>query len=95
MMKYEIPKLLTSNLVGTASELVPCAKEVKKWSRKGPGIRGQLINSNSGELLQDFLLEHNQSSTHVLNAVSPGWTASLPFGRHIAQLVFERLDSTS
>jgi L-2-hydroxyglutarate oxidase len=95
MMKYEIPKLLTSNLVGAASELVPCAKDVKKWSRKGPGIRGQLINSNSGELLQDFLIEHDQNSTHVLNAVSPGWTASLPFGRHIAQLVFERLDSVS
>ena len=93
MVKYEIPKLLTSNLVAAASELVPSARDVKKWSRKNPGIRGQLINSNSGELLQDFLIEHNQNSTHVLNAVSPGWTASLPFGRHVAQLVFERLDS--
>jgi L-2-hydroxyglutarate oxidase LhgO len=95
MVEYEIPKLLTSNLVGAASELVPSARDVKKWSRKSPGIRGQLINSKSGELLQDFLIEHDQNSTHVLNAVSPGWTASLPFGRHIAQLVFERLDSIS
>jgi L-2-hydroxyglutarate oxidase LhgO len=93
MVQYEIPKLLTSNLVGAASELVPGAKQVKQWSRKSPGIRGQLINSNSGELLQDFLIEHNQNSTHVLNAVSPGWTASIPFGRHIAQMVVERLDS--
>lgn len=95
MVKYEIPKLLTSNLVGAASALVPSARNIKDWSRKNPGIRGQLINSNSGELLQDFLFEHGQNSTHVLNAVSPGWTASLPFGRHIAQSVFERLDSTS
>lgn len=95
MMKYEIPKLLTYNLVGAASELVPSARDVKQWSRKNPGIRGQLINSNSGELLQDFLIEHGRNSTHVLNAVSPGWTASLPFGRHISQLVFERLDSNS
>ena len=95
MVKYEIPKLLTSNLVGAASELVPSARDIKKWSKKNPGIRGQLINSSNGELLQDFIIEHDQTSTHVLNAVSPGWTASLPFGRHIAQLVFERLDSTS
>ena len=95
MVKYEIPKLFTSNLVGAASELVPSAKDIKKWSRKHPGIRGQLINSNTGELLQDFFIKHDQNSTHVLNAVSPGWTASLPFGRHIAQLVFERFDSAS
>lgn len=95
MVKYEIPKLLTSNMVGAASELVPNARAVNNWSRKSPGIRGQLINSNNGELLQDFLIEHNQNSTHVLNAVSPGWTASLPFGRHIAQLVFERLNTSS
>ena len=95
MAQYEIPKLLTSNLVEAASELVPNAKVVKQWSRKSPGIRGQLINSNTGELLQDFLIEHIQNSTHVLNAVSPGWTASIPFGRHIAQMVVERLDSAS
>ena len=95
MAQYEIPKLLTSNLVAAASELVPSAKVVKQWSRKSPGIRGQLINSNTGELLQDFLIEHHQNSTHVLNAVSPGWTASIPFGRHIAQMVLERLDSAS
>ncbi len=95
MMKYEVPKLLTSNLVGAASEIVPSVRYVKNWSKKPPGIRGQLVNSNSGELVQDFLIEHGQNSTHVLNAVSPGWTASLPFGRHIAQLVFGRLDSSS
>ena len=95
MAQYEIPKLVTANLVGAASELVPSAKLVKQWSRKSPGIRGQLINSNTGELLQDFLIEHHQNSTHVLNAVSPGWTASIPFGRHIAQMVLDRLDSSS
>jgi L-2-hydroxyglutarate oxidase LhgO len=95
MAQYEIPKLITSNLVGAASELVPNAKLVKKWSKKSPGIRGQLINYNTGELLQDFLVEHDQNSTHVLNAVSPGWTASIPFGRHIAQMVVERLNSAS
>ena len=94
MMKYELPKLMTSNLVKAASQLVPAAHNVKNWSKKSPGIRGQLIDTRSGELLQDFLVEHAGNSTHVLNAVSPGWTASIPFGRHIAQMVLERFHST-
>ena len=93
MMKYEIPKIFTSNLVGAAAHLVPSAGHIKNWSRKSPGIRGQLINSQNGELVQDFLIEHGQNSTHVLNSVSPGWTASIPFGRYIAQSVVERLNS--
>lgn len=94
MMRYEIPKLKTSNLVGAASQLVPNARKVRDWTSKSPGIRGQLINAENGELLQDFLVEHAGNSTHVLNAVSPGWTASIPFGRYIAQLVSERLESS-
>jgi len=94
MMKYEVPKLVTRNLVGSASLLVPDAKEIKDWRSKSPGIRGQLIDSRNGELLQDFLVEHFANSTHVLNAVSPGWTASIPFGRHVAHQVVERFNAS-
>jgi (S)-2-hydroxyglutarate dehydrogenase len=93
MMRYEIPKLFTAKLVDAASMLVPRAREISGWKGKKPGIRGQLIDSRNGELLQDFLIEHGDKSTHVLNAVSPGWTASIPFGRHVAQSVFERFSS--
>ena len=93
IMRYEIPKLSTTKLVDAASMLVPSAREIRGWKGKKPGIRGQLIDSRNGELLQDFLIEHGDKSTHVLNAVSPGWTASIPFGRHVAQSVFERFSS--
>ena len=93
MMKYEVPKLFTANLVDAAAYLVPKAKQVKDWHRKNPGIRGQLIDVRSGELVQDFLIEHAETSTHILNAVSPGWTAAIPFGRHVAQLVLERVNT--
>ena len=93
MMRYEIPKLSTTKLVDAASILVPSAHKISGWKGKKPGIRGQLIDSRNGELLQDFLIEHGDKSTHVLNAVSPGWTASIPFGRHVAQSVFERFSS--
>lgn len=95
ILKYEVPKLFTANLVKSAAELVPSALQIEGWSRKEPGIRGQLINISSGELVQDFVIEHGVDSTHVLNSVSPGWTASLPFGRYIAQKVLERLTPAS
>lgn len=93
MMKYEIPKLITANLVNSAAHLVPAAKQIKDWHQKSPGIRGQLIDIGTGELVQDFLIVNAEKSTHVLNAVSPGWTAAIPFGRHIAQSILERLES--
>ncbi len=91
MMKYEVPKLFTANLVDSAAYLVPKAKQIKDWHQKSPGIRGQLIDIRNGELVQDFLIENTEKSTHVLNAVSPGWTAAIPFGRHIALSVLERM----
>lgn len=93
MIKYEVPKLITANLVNSAAHLVPAAKQIKDWYQKSPGIRGQLIDIGSGELVQDFLIENANKSTHVLNAVSPGWTAAIPFGRHIAKSVLERMNS--
>ena len=40
------------------------------------GIRAQLFNQKKKTLVDDFYLETNSSSTHVLNAISPAFTAS-------------------
>jgi L-2-hydroxyglutarate oxidase len=87
----EIPKLFLERLVNDASTLVPRTANVKGWARMAPGIRSQLVDLKSGGLISDFLVEGDQRSTHVLNAVSPGWTASIPFGRHIAEKVLAQL----
>ena len=34
-------------------------------------------------LEMDFVLEGDSNSFHVLNAVSPAWTCSIPFARHV------------
>ena len=83
----EFPNLLTSVAIKKVSRMVPAASSVSGWSKKRPGIRSQLINSKSGELVQDFIVEGDTRSTHVLNAVSPGWTAAIPFGHYIAKKV--------
>jgi (S)-2-hydroxyglutarate dehydrogenase len=51
------------------------------WMR--PGIRAQLIDKRSLKLLHDFVVEGDKASTHVLNAVSPAFTSSLPFAEWI------------
>jgi len=50
---------------------------------KEPGIRAQLVNTVTAELLNDFVMEEGPRSTHVLNAVSPAFTSSLPFAEHV------------
>jgi L-2-hydroxyglutarate oxidase LhgO len=52
--------------------------------RFGPcGIRAQLVDRD-GSLVDDFLLEHEGTALHVLNAPSPAATASLAIGRRVA-----------
>lgn len=47
------------------------------------GIRAQLLNKKTNELVQDFVLEHDKKSTHVLNAVSPAFTCSFAFAKYV------------
>ena len=72
------------NLVKESTTLVPQAGEVKGWTKRPPGIRSQLVNMKNGKLEQDFIVETAGNSVHILNAVSPGWTSAIPFGRWVA-----------
>ncbi len=57
-----------------------------KWS--APGIRAQLLNKKSLKLVQDFVVEKRENSIHVLNAVSPAFTSSIPFTEWIVENYF-------
>jgi L-2-hydroxyglutarate oxidase len=72
-------------MVSAASELVPDLPPAKEWARGKAGIRSQLIDLKSGEFIQDFLISESSGVIHILNAVSPGWTSALPFGRYIVE----------
>ena len=85
ILKTEWPKMIQSMLVKESTELVPTANTVKDWHRKPPGIRAQLVHLPTGKLEQDFVVRPLANSTHILNAVSPGWTSALPFGRWVAR----------
>ena len=53
----------------------------KEWSR--PGIRAQLLDTRTLELVQDFVVEGDETSLHILNAVSPAFTSSMPFAEWV------------
>jgi (S)-2-hydroxyglutarate dehydrogenase len=50
-----------------------------------PGIRAQLLDKREAKLVQDFVIEGDDRSTHVLNAVSPAFTCAFPFAEHIVE----------
>jgi len=81
----EWPKLSSRNIVKQSARLVPMALEVSGWTKRPPGIRSQLVHLPTGTLEQDFVVRKHLNTTHILNAVSPGWTSSIPFGRYVAE----------
>lgn len=91
ILKSEWPKMIQKLLIKESSDLVPSAKRVRNWHRNPPGIRAQLVHLPTGKLEQDFIVTAKANSTHVLNAVSPGWTSSMPFGRFISMSVAANL----
>ncbi len=81
----EIRKYSRAHLIGLAKKLTRSMplESYDTWST--PGIRAQLLNHRTRELVQDFVVETEDNTTHILNAVSPAFTASIPFGRWIAE----------
>jgi L-2-hydroxyglutarate oxidase LhgO len=49
------------------------------------GVRAQALRPN-GELIDDFRIERQRNSIHVLNAPSPAATASLAIGDYVNQI---------
>ena len=54
-----------------------------EWSK--PGIRAQLMNIKTMELVMDFVVEGDLQTIHVLNAVSPAFTSSFPFAKWVVE----------
>lgn len=79
----EILKYNKRHLVSLAGKLVKQLdrKGFSEWST--PGIRAQLLNTKTLSLVQDFVIEGDTRSIHVLNAISPAFTCSIPFANWV------------
>ncbi len=76
--------LFKKELVAEASLISSEVYEIGLWKNVQGGIRSQLIQKSTGNLVQDFIVESKHNSLHFLNIVSPGWTSAIPFARHFA-----------
>ena len=85
-MKYYRPRL-----VSLAGELLEGVKleHYRRWGK--PGIRAQLLNIKTRKLEMDFVIQGDERSLHVLNAVSPAWTCSLSFAKYVC----DKIDTTA
>ncbi len=79
----EMQKYFRSKLIGLAESMVKNLdkKHYRIWGK--PGIRAQLINIKTDKLEMDFKFEGDENSFHVLNAVSPAFTCSIPFSKYL------------
>lgn len=89
LAREELAKYDRKHLVALASRLAEGVRveDYRRWGRSG--IRAQLLDTRTRTLEMDFVLEGDDRSMHVLNAVSPGWTCAIPFAAHVA----DRIDS--
>ena len=83
----EVAKYSKSKMVSLASELAEDVRpeHYQHWGK--PGIRAQLVDIDKRKLEMDFVLEGDRHSMHVLNAVSPAFTCSIPFSEYVCQRI--------
>lgn len=81
----EIRKYIKHNIISDANGLVDNVGDKSKYVWGKPGIRAQLLDIYSLQLVHDFVVETGKTSVHILNAVSPAFTASFPFTEYIVE----------
>ena len=83
----ELRKYSRRHLVALAGDLATdvMPEHWRRWGRAG--IRAQLLDIRTRKLEMDFVIEGDARSMHVLNAVSPGWTCSLPFAAYVVDAI--------
>ena len=76
--------LSKSAFVRALQKLIPEVRE-SDLVPGGAGVRAQAVSA-SGALVDDFVLKQSRNAIHVLNAPSPGATASLAIGHQICEM---------
>jgi L-2-hydroxyglutarate oxidase LhgO len=85
---YEVYRSLSKTAFVTALQRLVPDLRADDITPGGSGVRAQAV-TRDGALVDDFRIVQSADAIHVLNAPSPGATASLAIGRHIAGLAAE------
>lgn len=79
----EMRKYLRHYFAQQARDLVEDIETHQFRKFLAPGIRAQLLDKRKLELVQDFVIEGDAHSVHILNAVSPAFTCALSFADYL------------
>ena len=71
-------------VLAAARQLVPDLGRGDLVPSSKVGVRAQLVHWPSRSLVMDFVVIEDRRAVHVLNAISPGFTSSMAFARHLA-----------
>jgi L-2-hydroxyglutarate oxidase LhgO len=80
----EIRRSLSKELFCASLQRLVPEIQPEDLSHGGAGVRAQAMSA-SGDLVQDFHIDEHPGALHVINAPSPGATASLAIGGEIAR----------
>lgn len=86
----EMKKYMKSHFINLSLKMVNHVDEAGFGQFMEPGIRAQLLHKDTLELVQDFVIEGDHQSLHILNAVSPGFTCAFPFSRYIVDEIVRK-----
>src|SRR5205809_747621 len=91
LIRDEVGKSLSLRAIWKEARLLVPELQPEDLVRSYAGNRAQMVD-RKGQLVEDMVVRETPRAVHVLNAVSPGLTCSLPFGEHLAALAAKKLD---
>lgn len=83
----EMPKYLKWNFYKAAKAVLPGLRYQDLIPCEKVGIRAQMLDTQKKELVSDFVVKNHKNQTHILNAISPAFTSSLPFARMVVDQI--------
>lgn len=85
LIREELPRYTTGGLLKAAQRIAPSLARGDLSSEGKVGIRAQLFDVEKQQLEMDFVVEDAENSTHILNAISPAFSASFAFSEWIVK----------
>ncbi|MBI5236206.1 MAG: L-2-hydroxyglutarate oxidase [Deltaproteobacteria bacterium] len=86
----EMRKYYGGRMKDEAANLLKKLDQGKFSGFLSPGIRAQLLDRRASKLVMDFVVEHGENSTHILNAVSPAFTCAFSFANFVVDKMQNR-----
>ena len=92
LARSELSKQTQRGMINRAKNMMSSIDqfEFSSWGR--PGIRAQLVHTKNMKLELDFVVQGDDKSLHVLNAVSPAFTCAFPFAKFVVERVSKSIN---